>query len=291
MKNKKGFTLIELLAIIVILAIIAVITVPIILDIIDNSKKGAAKDSAYGYKDAINKFYVSKLSEEPNYNIPNTSYKVSDLKTLGVSASGKEPESNSWVTIENNNVTVGCLQFDEYKVEIADGKLGDTVKGTCSELKIPSCPGCVFAWITSTKLLSTESTSGAPLSMRSLEETEYVTDYTELEKNYFLGFTIDENNVIKKIYSCGIENNSAFCLRGGIKEQNSDQKPIYEANIDILNHIYEGNCEYGNSGVYNCTGTGSANIAPNGNVNIYLDSQNISAGSCRANTDGSTGCN
>ena len=94
MKNKKGFTLIELLAIIVILAIIAVITVPIILDIIDNSKKGAAKDSAYGYKDAINKFYVSKLSEEPNYNIPNNSYKTSDLKTLGVSASGKEPESN-----------------------------------------------------------------------------------------------------------------------------------------------------------------------------------------------------
>ena len=58
MKNKKGFTLIELLAIIVILAIIAVITVPIILNIIENSKKGAATDSAYGYKDAIEKFYV-----------------------------------------------------------------------------------------------------------------------------------------------------------------------------------------------------------------------------------------
>ena len=50
-KKTKGFTLIELLAIIVILAIIAVITVPIILNVIDNSKKGAAKDSAYGYKD------------------------------------------------------------------------------------------------------------------------------------------------------------------------------------------------------------------------------------------------
>ena len=41
MKNKKGFTLIELLAIIVILAIIAVITTPIILNIIENAKKGA----------------------------------------------------------------------------------------------------------------------------------------------------------------------------------------------------------------------------------------------------------
>ena len=36
----NAFTLIELLAIIVILAIIAVITVPIILNIIDNSRRG-----------------------------------------------------------------------------------------------------------------------------------------------------------------------------------------------------------------------------------------------------------
>ena len=51
MKNKnKGFTLIELLAIIVILAIIAVITVPILLNVIENSRKGASIDSAYGYK-------------------------------------------------------------------------------------------------------------------------------------------------------------------------------------------------------------------------------------------------
>ncbi len=60
MKNKKGFTLIELLAIIVILAIIAVITVPIILNIIENSKKGAATDSAYGFKNAVGNFYLSK---------------------------------------------------------------------------------------------------------------------------------------------------------------------------------------------------------------------------------------
>ncbi|MBP3920766.1 MAG: prepilin-type N-terminal cleavage/methylation domain-containing protein, partial [Bacilli bacterium] len=50
----KAFTLIELLAIIVILAIIAIITIPIILNVVDNSSKGAAVDSAYGYKDAIN---------------------------------------------------------------------------------------------------------------------------------------------------------------------------------------------------------------------------------------------
>ena len=56
--NKKGFTLIELLAIIVILAIIAVITVPIILNIIDNARKGAERNSVIGYGKAVELAYT-----------------------------------------------------------------------------------------------------------------------------------------------------------------------------------------------------------------------------------------
>ena len=48
MKNKKGFTLIELLAVIIILAVIALIATPIVLNVIDNARKSANKDSAYG---------------------------------------------------------------------------------------------------------------------------------------------------------------------------------------------------------------------------------------------------
>ena len=44
--NKKGFTLIELLAVIVILAIIALIATPAVLNIIEDSKESAARDSA-----------------------------------------------------------------------------------------------------------------------------------------------------------------------------------------------------------------------------------------------------
>ena len=133
MKNKKGFTLIELLAIIVILAIIAVITVPIILNIIENSKKGAATDSAYGFKDAVNKAYVTKLSGDSDYSIADDTYTVEELKTqIGLSLSGKEPGSNSWVTIEKNNVSEGCLQYDEFKVEFTDGKVSNTEKGECA---------------------------------------------------------------------------------------------------------------------------------------------------------------
>ena len=73
-RNKKGFTLIELLAIIVILAIIAVITIPVITKTIENSRKGSATDSAYGYRDAVNKVYVDNLSEDSTYDTPNNTY-------------------------------------------------------------------------------------------------------------------------------------------------------------------------------------------------------------------------
>ena len=46
MKKNKGFTLIELLAVIVILAIIALIAVPLILGVIEDANKGAAKATA-----------------------------------------------------------------------------------------------------------------------------------------------------------------------------------------------------------------------------------------------------
>ena len=94
MKNNKGFTLIELLAIIVILAIIAVITVPLILGIIDDAKKGVAEDSAYGYKDAVNKFYATELMNNKDFSMQDKTYTIDELSTAGVSVSGNEQEGN-----------------------------------------------------------------------------------------------------------------------------------------------------------------------------------------------------
>ena len=52
MNKKQGFTLIELLAVIVILAVIALIATPLIMRVIDEAKKGAAKNSANGIIEA-----------------------------------------------------------------------------------------------------------------------------------------------------------------------------------------------------------------------------------------------
>ena len=62
--NKKGLTLIELLAVIVVIAIISLIAIPTIGNIIEGSRREAAKDSIYEYVKAIeNKVALSTLED------------------------------------------------------------------------------------------------------------------------------------------------------------------------------------------------------------------------------------
>lgn len=138
-KKKNAFTLIELLAIIVILAIIAVITVPIILNIIENSKKGAAQDSAYGYKDAIEKYYVAQLYDnkeirlEGNYNIENGVLIGNSLPEEGVQIpiEGTIPTSG-YLKYENNKLKEGCLVVGEYASTFTESKITKVEKGACT---------------------------------------------------------------------------------------------------------------------------------------------------------------
>ena len=132
-KSKNAFTLIELLAIIVILAIIAVITVPIILNIIENSRMGAATDSAYGYKDAVNKWYVTKLQEDNQFQLAD-SYTISSDGKLGdivIPISGDKP-SGGYLNYSNNTLTGGCLVIGDYAVTFEGGNATSTIKGTCT---------------------------------------------------------------------------------------------------------------------------------------------------------------
>ena len=134
MKKNKGFTLIELLAIIVILAVIAVITVPIILNIIDNSKKGAITDSAYGYKDALQKYNMTLLTRNPESEGLKGSYTVTELKNLGLEISGQEP-SEGIILIDNEGIS-GCLKFDEYTTYLYNNQVVGTAKGNCPTEKL-----------------------------------------------------------------------------------------------------------------------------------------------------------
>ena len=137
MKKQKGFTLIELLAIIVILAIIAVITVPIILGIIDNAKNKAAVDSAYGFKDAIEKYYVteSMVNSESKMNgtyfVDNGIINGSAIDGVEILISGIKPKSG-YLRYNNNILQSGCLVVDEYEIIYNNGNFTTMGKGNCT---------------------------------------------------------------------------------------------------------------------------------------------------------------
>lgn len=138
MKKKNGFTLIELLAIIVILAVIAVITIPLILNVIENAEIGAAQNSAYGYKDALNKYYVKKIAENPNFTL-NGTYTINDDGSISdeihdhiIELSGTIP-STGFVTLKNGTIESGCVQINDYAVTFSDSKITNTKKEICRD--------------------------------------------------------------------------------------------------------------------------------------------------------------
>ena len=117
--RSKGFTLIELLAVIVILAIIALIAVPIVLNIIDDSKKESISRSVDLYIDHVQKTLTQEQLKNSKYNPDKCEIKDGDLicskgeeelitsngtKVLKVEMNGKKP-SNGTIKINNNKIS------------------------------------------------------------------------------------------------------------------------------------------------------------------------------------------
>ena len=125
MKEKnKGFTLVELLAVIVILALIALIATPIILNVINDAKKQAAKDSAYGYMDAVEKNIVS--SELEDKSIKDGTYRVEELNKK-ISIKGSTPDNGN-IEIKNSSVKSYDIGIDGYAVSNGEVKKVSTTK-------------------------------------------------------------------------------------------------------------------------------------------------------------------
>ena len=125
MKEKnKGFTLVELLTVIVILALIALIATPIILNVINDAKKQAAKDSAYGYMDAVEKYIVS--SELEDESIQDGTYRVEDLNKK-ISVKGSTPDNGN-IEIKEGAVKNYNLGIDGYYITKDEVKKVSTTK-------------------------------------------------------------------------------------------------------------------------------------------------------------------
>lgn len=130
--NKKGFTLIELLAIIVILAIIAVITVPIILNIIENAREGAAKNSVIGYGKSVELAYTQYQYDANLGTVPSVNNNDSEGKSILVYTATPTTGATMRLAVEFDGDKVVCTgtnYFDNGKVVLSGCHVnGDTNK-------------------------------------------------------------------------------------------------------------------------------------------------------------------
>ena len=281
--KSKGFTLIELLAVIVILAIIALIATPMILGVVERARKGAAESSALRYIDAIEKqIVINLLNSDSADDIIDNVYNIPMNSTYGVKVKGQVP-SEGWVQITKGQVVNYSFKIGNYYVNPSEGNTGKAnadksgslvpqPSGSAStESTVPTidtCPGCEFVYVTSSLERGTDTVP-----------SEATNDYTTLTSThpYFLGLIKNAStNVIDRIFVCGVENGTPFCLEGYYNS-------TYENNEDILNSIFP-NCNASaseNSPAY-CEGS-----SVNGIAGLYgFVSTTDSFGGCNIDTAG-----
>ena len=123
-QRKNGFTLIELLAVIVILGIIALISVPIIMNIIEESRKGAFKASVQSVFKAYETYELKN-----NFEIKEKE----KISILDLPLTHKENFTSGKVYKEENNVKVENISNDAY---CASGTLENLqiIEGSCDIL-------------------------------------------------------------------------------------------------------------------------------------------------------------
>ena len=108
MRSKKGFTLIELLAVIVILAIIALIATPIIIGFIEQARKKAFENTAYGVLEGLRLDYTERIltgttSTPKEFTFPNS----------GLKLSGEEPAYGSAKIDGKGNISFALADRDK----------------------------------------------------------------------------------------------------------------------------------------------------------------------------------
>ena len=115
--NNKGFTLIELLAVIVILAIIALIATPIILNIINDARKGARERSAEYVYEAVQLAYQTKVAlsngEYPSLSDVETQISENGLSNASISGDVITTKDKVECTLSapNGAIEISC-EFD-----------------------------------------------------------------------------------------------------------------------------------------------------------------------------------
>ena len=145
--NSKGFTLIELLAVIVILAVIALIATPLIMGVIDDARKGSAKNGAYGYVKAMENTIATEMIKDTtispsaiqtnvgqvmftkrmnNGNIASAGSRVMNYK-------GTKPERHNLNIIDGTVGNGSCIVISGYGFQMNHNEWEEINVGECKE--------------------------------------------------------------------------------------------------------------------------------------------------------------
>ncbi len=106
---RKGFTLIELLAVLIILGLLVLIVTPVVVNLVQDSKKSTKESSARFYIDAVNLYL--KTDEINNEEILEGQYSVNELSRVKVN--GEKP-SDGMVVIKDGEVVDYSLKIGDY---------------------------------------------------------------------------------------------------------------------------------------------------------------------------------
>ncbi len=113
---KKGFTLVELLGVIIILTVISLIAVPRISKVLSNYRMNAAKTSALGYVDAVDKQQAFNFNDnKAENNIMAGFYQVPFDDVYDISFDGKKP-TDGWIEMTPNGAGRYSIVIDGYVI-------------------------------------------------------------------------------------------------------------------------------------------------------------------------------
>ena len=210
--SNKGFTLIELLAVIVILAIIALIATPIILNIINDAKKGAAKASINNYKKAADLAYadyITKTGKAPvgvcnDVADPNADC-TDKLRMSDIKYSGSTVNCDIFEIGDNEIYLSGCVVGENSTEIIMDGDIDYSVgKITTLSQKILSDNNAIMGNQSDDTVISTNCEekqgyiiSGGSCNVLSADKYGWGQNIGSISQYYDLNgnlVTIDKNN-------------------------------------------------------------------------------------------------
>ena len=121
---KKGFTLIELLAVIIILAIVALIATPIILDVVEDARKSAAKSETSMILSGIQSYCATE-----DMKVQMGSVQASAAKCSG-KASITAADVATMVNLGNAKVTDVTVSDGKYTFSVLSNGYKYTVTGS-----------------------------------------------------------------------------------------------------------------------------------------------------------------